>query len=438
MRVEAVSSRRGSATFRAYCADRRADHDESFLSDFDLSRFRPVSPGTSEPPKDAADFAFLLRIEAADLVARPSGEDTGPRGRKKGETPDETTRAEASRGRLVAADRQTGPIDVDAPGSANAEGAGSAGLPGSTARGVALSPGTVIGALSLMIGPERRNAGVARIRIFHIDPALASELGPWAEAEGYGLLLAAGVAALAPLGGFSSAYGFLPEGAMRAAAIWQALGFRELRRSWLLRRDLAGLPRPEWPAEGYALAAFRPGRDEKDWCDVVNRAFVNLGGHVELTEEGLARLLDPSSAIPGGMLILRAAGRPPQVGAGPSPAVEGPDGSAGGPGAAASSGAAAVGPELAVGLVSVERDLEEPPGVAAFLGPLALRPDWQGRGLGRALLRAGMAAAAAAGCREIRLSVNAENEGAVRLYTAEGYSTERVMVCWSVDLGGRR
>ncbi len=54
---------------------------------------------------------------------------------------------------------------------------------------------------------------------------------------------------------------------------------------------------------------------------------------------------------------------------------------------------------------------------------LAIHPDGQGRGLGAALLRAGLTHLATVGCTEVVLWVDLDNERAVSLYTAHGFTT---------------
>ena len=53
----------------------------------------------------------------------------------------------------------------------------------------------------------------------------------------------------------------------------------------------------------------------------------------------------------------------------------------------------------------------------------------RGCGLGRLILRRGLALSRRAGLNPTWLSVNAENGNAVRLYLSEGFREEKVMVC---------
>jgi mycothiol synthase len=62
---------------------------------------------------------------------------------------------------------------------------------------------------------------------------------------------------------------------------------------------------------------------------------------------------------------------------------------------------------------------------------IGVRPERQGRGLGRQLLRAGVARLRSLGIREIDLSVNARNERALRLYEEEGFVRTRTRERWA-------
>jgi mycothiol synthase len=69
---------------------------------------------------------------------------------------------------------------------------------------------------------------------------------------------------------------------------------------------------------------------------------------------------------------------------------------------------------------------------------LAIHPAGQGRGLGEALLTAGLAHLAATGCDEVLLWVDRANEPAVRLYTSRGFEPrwEDVALARSTAPGG--
>jgi mycothiol synthase len=65
------------------------------------------------------------------------------------------------------------------------------------------------------------------------------------------------------------------------------------------------------------------------------------------------------------------------------------------------------------------------------IGMVGVRPDRQGRGLGRQLLRAGVAYLREAGLPNVSLAVNGRNEGALGLYESEGFVRARTRDRWS-------
>jgi mycothiol synthase len=65
------------------------------------------------------------------------------------------------------------------------------------------------------------------------------------------------------------------------------------------------------------------------------------------------------------------------------------------------------------------------------IGMVGVRPDRQGRGLGRQLLRAGVAYLREAGLSNVGLAVNGRNAGALGLYESEGFVRARTRDRWS-------
>ncbi|MNW68105.1 ribosomal-protein-alanine N-acetyltransferase [compost metagenome] len=68
------------------------------------------------------------------------------------------------------------------------------------------------------------------------------------------------------------------------------------------------------------------------------------------------------------------------------------------------------------------------------IGPLALLPEYQGKGLGRVLLRAALHLSKNKGYNRSILCVNAENERAQALYTGEGFKQVEAAACYKYDL----
>jgi mycothiol synthase len=178
-----------------------------------------------------------------------------------------------------------------------------------------------------------------------------------------------------------------PDDALDAAAT--AAGFHRQRE--LLRQRVA-LPvreEPRWP-DGITVRAFAPGQDDAAWLEVNNRAFANhpeQGGWVEGT---LRRRQEEPWFDPAGFLLALDA-----------------DGLAG----------------FCWTKVHPATDDEPEQGEIFVIG---VDPDRQGTGLGRALVLGGLAHLAGRGIGTGILYVDGANTGAVRLYEAIGFRTDRV------------
>lgn len=66
----------------------------------------------------------------------------------------------------------------------------------------------------------------------------------------------------------------------------------------------------------------------------------------------------------------------------------------------------------------------------ATVNSLAVIPEYQGRGLGRHLLRACLTRGREEGLEKGFLCVNAENDGAAKLYEQEGFYKTESFVCY--------
>lgn len=178
-----------------------------------------------------------------------------------------------------------------------------------------------------------------------------------------------------------------PEGTLAARA-----GFRVQRRLAIMVRPLDGpVPAPDLPP-GVAVRPYRPAADDAAFLAVNNRAFA---GHPEqggLGPDDLAERTGAEWFDPGGLLL------------------------------------AWRGDEL---LGFHWTKVAGPVGEVYVLG---IDPSAQGLGLGRGLLRAGLAHLAAQGCREVVLYVDGANPGALGLYTAEGFTTRSLEVCYADEV----
>jgi len=173
-------------------------------------------------------------------------------------------------------------------------------------------------------------------------------------------------------------------------------GFRVQRRLAVMTRPLDGPVPPASPADGIAVRPFRPGLDDETFLAVNNRAFA---GHPEQGGWTVADLAERTRLAwfdPDGLLLAWRG-------------------------------------DQALGFHWTKVDPARPGGVGEVY-VLGIDPAAQGLGLGRALLRAGLAHLAERGCRAVALYVDAANPGAVRLYTGEGFTTRSLEVCYEDEV----
>jgi mycothiol synthase len=137
--------------------------------------------------------------------------------------------------------------------------------------------------------------------------------------------------------------------------------------------------------------------DEAIWCEVRNAGFAKLrGSETPITPEMVTKMISSEDNIEGGSMILYHNDRP-------------------------------------VGVVRGAKDEYEDSPIMN-IGPLALIPEYQGKGLGRCLLRASLRLAKERSYKRTILCVNAENERAKALYIQEGFKQVEAVVCYKYDL----
>lgn len=165
-----------------------------------------------------------------------------------------------------------------------------------------------------------------------------------------------------------------------ANALLEAAGYERTDRFWRMSRELDGSEAaPDWPAD-VIVRPFERGRDERAAYELVSDAMREVPGSTERTfEEWSARALGERLS--------------PEL----SVVAEGADGAL-------------------AGLALCERWDDRD----GYVDYLAVAPAWQGRGLGRALLRAALAGFAAAGLTRGILWVHGDNESATALYRGAG------------------
>jgi mycothiol synthase len=182
-----------------------------------------------------------------------------------------------------------------------------------------------------------------------------------------------------------------------APAFLGATGFAYHSTVWDLdlppERDV---PAPSWPG-GVVGRPFDRERDVEPWVRVFNAAFADHPTPLQLrTEFVQAGLADPDSED-GDVILAEETATGELV------------------------GMCATDPTRREGRV----------GAHGEVWAIGVRPDRQGQGLGRQLLRAGVARLRQVGVPAISLSVNGRNESALGLYESEGFVRVRTRDRWA-------
>lgn len=242
----------------------------------------------------------------------------------------------------------------------------------------------IVAAASLIIDDYNRRGKKGRFRIFH------SELE---DSSCYKMLLEA---ILKHTQGLEKIVLFIPFVNEKLKNYIEELKFNVERYSFLLVRAISDIPEINLP-EGYEIRKFRLGIDETTWCEVRNPSFATLkGSETPMTPEMIAKMMSEEGSLDGGAMILYHGEKPVGV------------------------------------VLGGEDDYEGSP--IMNIGPLAIIPEYQGRGLGRCLLRAALHFAKRHSFERTILCVNAENERAKALYLQEGFKQVEGVTCYKYDL----
>lgn len=246
------------------------------------------------------------------------------------------------------------------------------------------SRGEIKGAASLILDYYHRRGKRARFRIFHCETH---------EAENYKMLFAE---IMKHTNSLDHVFLFVPLLNQKLQDVMKMLKFNIERYTFLLVREDLGVQDPSLP-EGFEIRSFRPGKDEDAWCIVRNAAFSTLkGSETAITPEMVAKMPSESDYLDGGMMILYENEKP-------------------------------------VGVVrGADDEYEDSP--IMNIGPLAILPEYQGKGLGRALLRSSIKFSKEKGYKRCVLCVNADNEQAKALYLQEDFDQTEGVVCYRYDM----
>lgn len=244
--------------------------------------------------------------------------------------------------------------------------------------------GEITGAASLIIDEYNRRGKKGRFRIFH------SEIE---NIESYSMLMKT---ILKHGEGLDKLNIFVPTVNNRLMEAFEKLNFSIERYSFLLLREDLEIPNFNLP-EGYEIRPFRAGVDEVIWCMVRNAGFAKLqGSETPATPEMIIKMNSAEDYIEGGLMILYYKQEP-------------------------------------VGVVRGSMDEYEGESIMN-IGPLAIIPEYQGKGLGRILLRASLNFAKEKEFKRTILCVNGDNDRAKSLYLQEGFKQVESVVCYKYNL----
>ena len=158
---------------------------------------------------------------------------------------------------------------------------------------------------------------------------------------------------------------------------------------------------PLWPA-GVQVRSLDRSRDMDVFVELFNAAFADHVTPLQL-DPAQAELLDDPEIEDADMLLVETREGPPVA-----------------------VGFCATVPRRPGGIVAPVADI----------WTIGVQPGWQGRGLGRQLLRWGVERLRGIGARQVTLSVNGRNERALGLYEQEGFVRERTRERWARPVAG--
>lgn len=244
--------------------------------------------------------------------------------------------------------------------------------------------GNVIAAASLIVNEYYRSGGSGRFRIFYSEDEDLST---------YSILLSEIVKYVKKI---HKIFLFIPLTNSKLLDAIKSLNFIADRYVYILVKEITESQIIDLP-DGYSIREFQFDKDEEDWCHIRNTAFSNLKGNsTPITPEMVHKMLDSAEYLKGGMLFLMHNNTP-------------------------------------VGIVrGVNEDYEGKPYID--IGPLAILPEYQGKGLGRQLLRAILDFAQKEKYKNAMLCVNADNEGAKELYIKEGFVQAEGVVAYEYPI----
>lgn len=175
-----------------------------------------------------------------------------------------------------------------------------------------------------------------------------------------------------------------------AAGFIEALGFTYNSSLWLFElAPSVEVPAPLFP-DDVVVRSFRPDSDLSRYVELANASFRDHPTPMTFSDRGVAHTHGLPDFDPGGIVLV-------------SPRDE---------------------PDRPIAWAKVEHEVTEAGDRRGFVSFVGVLPEWRGRGIGRELLRWGIAYVRAAGAGTIELNVEATNERALGLYKRTGFTPE--------------
>jgi mycothiol synthase len=241
----------------------------------------------------------------------------------------------------------------------------------------------IAGTASLMLNSQFRKIKKGRFRIFHCKEKLAGN---------YKLLLDE---VLKHTNGIENIFCFITEENTDVIKIWESLGFKIRRYSWVLDRKIDDTISFKLP-EGFTVKKMVDGRDEESYCNIINSAFAQIEGHTHFLPERIEEMKKDNAYFDGGFNLLWNNDEPVAL----------------------------------IKLIKTNEDGED----ILFINTLAVHTSFQGKGLGRALLKYGINLGKQMGLKRAMLTVNSENANATDLYFKNGFMKIVVYICYNKEL----
>jgi len=208
--------------------------------------------------------------------------------------------------------------------------------------------------------------------------------------RGHGRRLIAGAVDLVRSRGLAHLVLYGPPDREPAAGFIKALGFTYHSSLWMfeLARSVE-VPSASFPKD-VDVRPFRAESDLSTFVDLANATFRDHPTPMTFSERGVAHVHALPDFDPNGILFV-------------TPRDE---------------------PDRPIGWTRVEHEITEAGAHRGYVSFIGVLPEWRGRGIGRELLRWGIAYVRAAGAGTIELNVEAANDRALGIYRRTGFTPE--------------